>query len=268
MKIVDAILEVFEREDNKCLDYNEIYDKIDKSIFSKNKRGERGERSIVYRALSGNNDLFSVDINTKPRKFYLVPEIKRYKKLQSLQRKRYLGSSSIYYNNEMYNEVIFSSEEDFEEEVKNNYKLIFGSGSYYYDIKKKIGKRICDAFVFDKDLGKIIIVENEIFTHDLWMHIVPQIIDFFIEMKEEKNRNAIKYEVAWNQRHKLKIFEAIDKGNYDIVVVMDKIEFETKKVINNIAQLVKMFNSNNSSIIFKEFKTYINVESDKIHLVE
>lgn len=267
MKIVDAILEVFERENNKSLDYNEIYSKIDKSIFSDNKYGERGKRSIIYRALSGNNDIFSADKNSRPKKFYIVPSNRRYRK--TVEGKYNFGESFLYLKDDIYKEISFPLEDDFENEVKNNYKLIFGKDSYYYDIKKKIGRRICDGLVFDKASNKVIIVENEIFIHDLWAHIVPQIIDFFNEMKEERNKNTLKYDVLWNKSHKIKIYEAIDRGNYDIAVVIDKIEFETKKVLYNIRELTRRFNGGNGvHIYFKEFKTYSNERNEKVYLVQ
>jgi hypothetical protein len=45
-----------------------------------------------------------------------------------------------------------SSENDFETEVISNYKMIFDINSIYIDIKKKLGKKIYDGFVFDKSI--------------------------------------------------------------------------------------------------------------------
>ncbi len=60
-------------------------------------------------------------------------------------------------------------------------------------------------------------------------HIIPQIIDFFNAMKNDDVKMKVKYDIKWPEDLKLKIIEAIDKENYEIVVIIDKIDFKIKK---------------------------------------
>lgn len=78
--------------------------------------------------------------------------------------------------------------------------MIFGPDAAYYDIKKKIGKRICDAIVFNPKTKRLYVVENELFIHDLYGHIIPQIIEFFNGMRDEETKNNLKFNVAWDKR--------------------------------------------------------------------
>lgn len=135
-------------------------------------------------------------------------------------------------------------------------------------MRKKIGERICDAIVFDEELSKVIVVENELFSHDLWGHIIPQIIEFFNGMNDEETRMNLKYKIDWDDNHKLPIIEAIDKNNYEIMIVIDRIDFNIKKAKKDINELLKHFVKNkNIEIIFKEFKVFISSEEQKIYQV-
>ena len=169
MSVKDSIIKIFQENDNKWLEYGEIYEKLDKTLFGPNKYGEQGRKNIVARLMFGNINFFDVDENFRPKKYRLKShDGKTDKSFINTQIKYSLGESTIYFNNDEYNIVEFSEEEEFEDEVAKNYKMIFGENSIYFNIKKKLGQRICDGFVFDKDLQRLIIVENELCIHDLW----------------------------------------------------------------------------------------------------
>lgn len=265
--MIDAIVEVYKSNANAWLDYNEIYERMDKGLFGPNKHGERGKRNIVYRLLLGYSDLFEVDEKFRPKKFRLALEPGDQKDLE-LKAKYSVGESTIYLNNKKYEEIAFSLEQDFEEEVRDNHKLVFGEKSSYYDVKKKIGSKICDALVYDEELGKVLVIENELFIHDLWGHIIPQIIEFFNGMNDEQTKMNLKYKVDWNDSHKLSIIEAIDKASYEIVVVIDRLTFDIKKAKRDINELVKHFVRNKDiKIHFKEFKVFVSDEGEKLYQV-
>lgn len=264
MTILQEIIKVFRKENNAWLDYNEIYDLMDKSCFGPNKYGERGKRNIVYRLILG-NDLFDVDENSRPKKFRLSSIAIEEKDIDEIENVISTGETKIFINNTVFEEIKFSYEKDYEREIVDNFKLIFGKDAVYYDIKKKVGDRICDGIVFNRKNKKVYIVEAELFTHGLWEHIVPQIIEFFNGMKEEKTKHRLKYDVDWKEQDKLAIIEAIDNQNYDIMVIIDKITFEIKSVQKSISELIKNFVKNKKvDILFKEFNVFINEEQNKI----
>ncbi|MCP3776118.1 hypothetical protein NLX71_22920 [Paenibacillus sp. MZ04-78.2] len=267
MRIIDHIIEVYKSNSNQWLDYNEIYQRLDVSIFGPNKHGERGKRNIVYRLLLNYSDLFEVDENYRPKKFRLALNETEHEDV-NLKKKYTSGESRLFRNNEVFQEVAFSIEEDFEQEVQKNHKYIFGEKSHYYDIKKKIGSRICDGFVYDEELGKLLVIENELVIHDLWGHIIPQIIEFFNGMNDEKTKMKLKYEVKWKEEHKLSVIEAIDKASYEIVVVIDQITFDMKKARKDINELLKHFTRNNDiRIYFKQFKVFSSPSGEFLYQI-
>lgn len=271
MTQIESIINVFTDNSNPWLDYNEIYEKMDQSLFGINKNGEQGKKNIVYRLILGKIDLFDVDENFRPKKFRLKSSSGKIDEAFIQNQVKYsFGDSKLFINNEEYKIVEYAKEEQIEKEVIDNYKLIFGEKSVYFDIKKKLGPRICDGFVFDKELNRFIVVENELCIHDLWGHIIPQIIDFFNALKDETVKTKLKYEIDWNlsSSEQVNMIKAIDKMNFDIVVVIDKITFDIAEQRRAISQLCEHFNGNaDINIYFKEFKIFQNEEGKKVYLV-
>ena len=269
MRIIDAIINTYHDKGNAWMDYNEIYDHMDKSVFGENKHGERGKRNIVYRILLNYQEMFEVDENKRPKKFRLVSaDIEDEEITVELEMKYSLGETTVFFDGKPYQEVVFGLERDFEDEVKENYTLIFGELSNYYDVRKRIGKRICDAFVFDRELGKLLVVENELVTHDLWGHIIPQIIEFFNGMQDNNTKMALKYDVDWNPDDKMAIIESIDKELFEIVVVIDSLTFDAKKARKDINELIKNFVRNKSiSVHFREFKVFSSESGQRLYMV-
>ena len=266
--ILQEIISVFKKKNNSWLDYNEIYDLMDKSLFGPNKHGERGKRNIVYRLILGNELLFDEDTNHRPKKFRLKTHIMKEKNLTEIETIYSTGDTKIFSENNKYEEVKFTYEADFEKELKENHKLVFGEDTIYYDIKKKLGDRICDAIVFNPKTKKVFIVEAELFTHSLYGHIIPQITGFFNAMKDEQTRHKLKYDIDWKE-HKLNIIEALDKSDYDIIVVIDRITFEIKETKKNISELIKNFAKHKKNeIVFKEFNVFIDENQNKIFRVK
>lgn len=98
-----------------------------------------------------------------------------------------------------YDEVKFTLEADFENEIISAQKTIFGRDTIYIDAKKKIGTQslgntIPDGFLFDlsdKDNFEFYIVEIELEKHDFYNHIFPQITKFFAFFKNSKRQKEL-----------------------------------------------------------------------------
>lgn len=94
---------------------------------------------------------------------------------------------SIYYNEKKYVEYTFKREQELENLVVENSKVLFGEKTVYIDAKKKInsgelGKTIPDGLLFDFsdiDNPKFYLVEVELAKHSFFNHIFPQITKFF-----------------------------------------------------------------------------------------
>ncbi len=93
----------------------------------------------------------------------------------------------LYHKNLSFTEQTFGLEADLELELVEHSKLIFGEASVYVDVKRKIeakalGGTIPDGFLFDltdPDNAEFYLVEAELFVHDFFRHIFPQITKFF-----------------------------------------------------------------------------------------
>jgi len=105
----------------------------------------------------------------------------------------------IYRNNEKYYEYEYKNEEEFENDIKKNAILFFEEKSVYIDAKKKIksevlGNTIPDGFLIDlseEDNPEFYIVEVELYKHDFYSHIFPQITKFFAFYKNSESRRKL-----------------------------------------------------------------------------
>jgi len=102
----------------------------------------------------------------------------------------------IFTNKKRIKEVSFELEKDFEREVFDNYKLLFGKKTILIETKKKIsgkslGATIPDGFLFDlsdeKD-PKFYLIEVELVKHSFFNHIFPQITKFFAFFRNQEQR--------------------------------------------------------------------------------
>ena len=88
-------------------------------------------------------------------------------------------------------------EEEFEELVKEHSNEIFGENSIYFDLKRKIVSRagigsIPDGYIIVfSDPPKWYVVENELSTHPVYEHIVPQITRFMNGIRNPRSQREI-----------------------------------------------------------------------------
>ncbi|MBU2576769.1 MAG: hypothetical protein KKF50_03535 [Nanoarchaeota archaeon] len=108
-------------------------------------------------------------------------------------------NQAVYCNGVKLEKQTFNLEEDFEREVKNNSKKLFGNKTIYLDTKKKIesislGGSIPDGLLFDledpEDI-KFYLVEVELAKHPFYEHIFPQITKFFAFYKNPVSQNNL-----------------------------------------------------------------------------
>jgi hypothetical protein len=102
-------------------------------------------------------------------------------------------------NGKKFNETEFILETDFEKIIKDNFNVLFGSKTIYFDIKSKIdaktlGSSIPDAFLFDFEdtiNPNFYIVEVELQKHDFYRHIFPQLTRFFAFFNNSRSINQL-----------------------------------------------------------------------------
>lgn len=134
MALIDEIVKVFNKNHNKWMTGNEIYNQIDKNIFGENKNGIQGHKNMISRDLSQRyTELFEEDDSGRPKKYRLVTTNS---KEIDLNKKYSVNDIKIFIDNKVYEEIAFDTEYDYEEFVKKKYKIIFGPKTEYYDIKK------------------------------------------------------------------------------------------------------------------------------------
>lgn len=132
-------------------------------------------------------------------------------------------------------EISFDLERDFEREIFDNYKLLFGENTILIDAKKKIGgeafgRAIPDGFLFDfsdKEEPKFYLIEVELAAHDFFNHIFPQITKFFGFFRNHEQRSKLveKLHDIINTSNEMKNdFKSLIGGNEIFKSVNDLIE--------------------------------------------
>lgn len=115
-------------------------------------------------------------------------------------------------------EVTFRLENDFEEDVYQNSKLLFGENTILLDTKTLLrgnilGGTIPDGFLFDlSDINdpQFYLIEVELAKHSFNNHIFPQITKFFAFFKNQQQRQSLTdklYDVITNDTNILNQFK-------------------------------------------------------------
>jgi len=192
-------------------------------------------------------------------------------------------------NGEVFEQVIYSREDDFERLVVENAGTIFGDKAIYIDAKKKIktsalGGTIPDGFLIDlsdPEEPQFYIVEVELQKHDFFKHIFPQITKFFAFYRNSKERHKLVETVFTflketfgedielstklidiiksNEVYKF-LKDTID-SNQNILIIIDGPKPEFEEIMDTYTdtwgkmvkvQIVNNFQRNNNSIITVE----------------
>lgn len=180
----------------------------------------------------------------------------------------------IFQNNNKYYEFNYTQEKDFEELIKNNTKLIFGSSTIYIDLKTRIdtislGGSIPDGLLFDLkniDNPEFYLVEVELAKHDFYRHIFPQVTKFFAFYRNSKAQNDLiekifsltqsdkALETEFKQFLKGKeIFKFIKdtvENSQNILIIIDEMKPELPEMTDTYTEWSKMVRT----VILKEYR--------------
>lgn len=167
----------------------------------------------------------------------------------------------------------YTEESEFERDVVNNSKEIFGDNTIYIDVKRKIGDSIIsipDGYLIDftfSNFPRLYMIENELAVHDAYKHIGQQLLKFAISYKESgrKIKDFLLKEIEKDEKIltklntyiKDKIYRNLDdfleqlifNTNVSAIVVIDEITEELDNVLKEIVmktdilELKKYYNS-------------------------
>ncbi len=178
--------------------------------------------------------------------------------------------------NGIYKKSEFSSEQELEKVVMDNYRLIFGEYSIYLPQKMitTIGGSgtVPDAIVlYFENEGAWFVVEVELANHGVWNHIVPQItkqlvalenletkrklVEIFFEKVKESDELKNKFkEQGIDEVDIRKVIEDIIANPPIVVIPIDKVPADLKQW----AQVLK------NPVFILEFEKYVNGETGKV----
>jgi len=169
-------------------------------------------------------------------------------------------------------------EKDFHPMVKKHSKEIFGEDSIYFDIKHKLTSKsgiaaIPDAYVITLSKPyEWYIVENELASHPVYSHIVPQVsrfVDSIEELETQRDiRDILNNEIEHDMVLKAYIEKKIGKDPYrflsellssspKIALIIDEVTPEVDKASKSLKKLA------NTEII--EFKTFVREDAPNVH---
>lgn len=187
----------------------------------------------------------------------------------------------IYKNEKKYYEHQYIKEEEFESDVIKNAEIFFGKKTIYIDAKKKIkskslGNTIPDGFLLDlsdEENPEFYIVEAELYKHDFYSHIFPQLTKFFAFYKNLESRhelvNKIYSIISEDQdltnklkRHvkKTELYKYLQdmiENSQNILLIIDEEKKELPEIINTYTdtwgkmvkvQIIKKFITNEEEI--------------------
>jgi predicted transport protein len=202
----------------------------------------------------------------------------------------------LYTNGKTFTEWQFDKEIDFEREVVNNSKQLFGASSIYIDAKKKLdakalGNTIPDGFLFDlsdKDNPEFYIVEVELAKHPFYSHIFPQITKFFGFFKNSKSQNELiekiyslintdvslqnQFKALINGKELYKFLKDTIESSPNVLLVIDGDKKELPEIIETYTEtwgkmlttvLLKKFMHNNE-VIYTMHPEFDNIEFARI----
>jgi len=205
----------------------------------------------------------------------------------------------IYKENKKFYEYKYDKEAQYESDIVKNSNMFFGENSIYIDSKKKIkskalGNSIPDGFLIDlSDIEnpEFYIVEVELYKHDFYSHIFPQLTKFFAFYKNLESRieltnkiytiinedesisNIIKEKIGRLELYKF--LQDMIENSQNILLILDNDKKELPEIINTYSewgkmvkvQIIKKFESSNEHIFSMvpefeaiEFSTDKNVE--------
>jgi predicted transport protein len=186
----------------------------------------------------------------------------------------------IFHNNSKFTEYSYGSEDDFEQLMFKNSKLLFGSSTIYINLKTKIdtaslGSSKPDGLLFDLsniDSPEFYLVEVELAKHDFYRHIFPQITRFFAFFRNSKAQNGLieniftlvqsdkeldkQFKFFLKGKETFKFIKDTVENSQNILLVIDDMKPELTEMINTYTEWSKMVRL----LVLKEFRN----DTDKL----
>jgi predicted DNA binding CopG/RHH family protein len=177
------------------------------------------------------------------------------------------------YKGKIFTSYEYSKENDFERDIIENAKEIFGPKSFYIDIKKKIKNgnivTIPDGYLIDFSFEtdpRLYIIENELVTHDPYKHIGQQLLKFAISYKASglRIKKFLVNKIREDSKMKKEVENGFSKAGYgnidafledlifekevSAIIIIDKITPDLENVVNQLAMKIDLL----------EFQTFIS----------
>lgn len=180
-----------------------------------------------------------------------------------------------------YVEYIYKKESEFEKDIINNSKELFGKNTYYIDVKKLIKNEVSfgtipDGYLLDctyEREPRLYIVENELRSHSIKDHIAPQLTQFYFNYKVnfQKIKGLV---IKCLEKEKINIDGIAENAGYrnadDMLTHLIyneelRVIIPIDEVTEELNSLKKMFRFN---IEIKQFKKYISDEQKELFVFE
>ncbi len=183
-------------------------------------------------------------------------------------------NSVIFHSGNKFIEFIHGAEDDFEQMLITNTRLLFGSSTIYINLKAKIdtaslGSSKPDGLLFDLsniDSPEFYLVEIELAKHDFYRHIFPQITRFFAFFRNSNAQNELiesVFTLIQSDKELEQIFKSFFKGkeifkfikdtienSQNILLVIDEMKPELPEMIDTYTEWSKMV----KVLVLKEFR--------------
>ena len=174
----------------------------------------------------------------------------------------------------------YPQEKEFEDIVRKNSKLLFGSSTIYIDLKTRIdtislGGSKPDGLLFDLnsiDSPEFYLVEIELAKHDFYKHIFPQITKFFAFYRNSKAQNDLiekiftlvqsekvlenEFKQFLKGKEIFKFIKDTIENSQNILIVIDEMKPELPEMTDTYTEWSKMV----KTVVLKEYR----YESDRI----
>lgn len=185
----------------------------------------------------------------------------------------------ILYNDQVYDTLTFTKEDEFEKTVERLSDFLFGAQTIYISVKKRIRAKdivtIPDGYLLDMTIvedPKLFIIENEIVRHDPFQHIGIQLLKFVTSFDESKVaiRKFLMEEISANPEKLKRLEKACEKStSRNIDNYLDKAVFGYFKGIVLIdeakPELHLVLEKINADISVLELKAYISDKGDVLY---
>jgi len=207
----------------------------------------------------------------------------------------------VLFNEKEYCEYEYRDEAEFEKDIVDHAKKVFGNKTIYIDVKKLIKAKyknssIPDGYLFDYTVEarpKLYLIENELKSHSIRDHIAPQLVQFafnykynLLEIKDIIVNNMIDNDIdidsiAKNASYRnadAMITDIISKEKLGVIIPIDEVSDELRELKNlfrfdiELLQFKKFFNGKQYLYSYNKFNediiptnnTELQIEPDTI----